>query len=138
MCLENPVVRSRTLFKNGEDKITVYKRLIYDNINDEFKSLYYKNKNWVAGENISSRKSTELYLDEIQTQDVELGYHVWLNKQETYYVCEPIVAFIAYKQDYVCHERGLKEFESEVVFTKLTLTKKEMNRIRKLNGVKTV
>lgn len=127
MCLENPVVRARSLFNNGKKTITVWKglRLNYD---DTILQSCLYNYDWVVGENLSDRTSTKLDGEEITEKQVHSGFHVWVKQPK--YCSNILVAFRANIKDYVCHTRRL-ENRGESVFTKLTLTKREYNRIIK-------
>ena len=136
MCLNNPVVRARTLFK-GKKKITVWKKVrFYNNTNPAkvvFDSCLY-NHNWKVGENVSTRDMTKLWDFELSNKEVEYGFHIYVKEPSQKFTSYTVIALEANVEDYVCHEKGLKEHNSEAVFTKLTLSKKEFNRIKKLEA----
>jgi hypothetical protein len=99
--------------------ITVYKEL-YAN-EDKLESMLCDYQ-WQPGINKSSRKTTKLVDSEKLTEEIELGFHVYLTK--TGKAADTVlVRFQAKAKDFVA--AGLFH---EAVFTKLTLSKTEYNK----------
>lgn len=131
MCLINPVARKRSIFK-GKKKITVYKsfNLHIDTDNQLLMIGRWYSHDWEIGENVSTR-GTNTKLTDWEKSNVCDGFHVYLTRKNKFYV-----AFTAYVKDYVCHsDMARDKFDGNTttaVFTKLTLSKREYERIKKL------
>lgn len=131
MCLENPVVNSRKIFK-GKDYIFLYK--VVTKIGKTFhgpcqRATKYK----LRSINKSNRKQKKLNLLDDNDDDkwsVHKGIHVYLNYNDAYrFACnhEYLIKVKCYKKDYVAHNYNRVVF-MQVTFPRSISENKKVNK----------